>query len=144
MYISSDWLGPLEDALLKTERKHSGSISMLSDIFNDPHDLVRCYVEPHCRHEDHSDNAGKSDFSTFDAVNLFMGDGVDESIQGGNQTLIIVHRPQTRSLVVCLFEKYGPLKDDYSLMEAVSLQWLIQENQRAQKGGRLLLIRLRK
>lgn len=135
MYISSDWLGPLEVALLKTERKHSGSVSMLSDIFNDPHDLVRCYVEPHCRHEDHSDNAGKSDFSTFDAVNLFMGDGVDESIQGGNQTLIIVHRPQTRSLVVCLFEKYGPLKDDYGRMGAVSLQWLIQENQRAQKGG---------
>ena len=125
MYISSDWLGPLEDALLKTERKHSGSISMLSDIFNDPHDLVRCYVEPHCRHEDHSDNAG----------NLFMGDGVDESIQGGNQTLIIVHQPQTRSLVVCLFEKYGPLKDDYGLMGAVFLQWLIQENQRVQKGG---------
>ena len=135
MYISSDWLGPLEDALLKTERKHSGSISMLSDIFSDPHDLVRCYVEPHCRYEDHSDNAGKSDFSTFDAVNLFMGDGVDESIQVGNQTLIIVHRPQTRSLVVCLFEKYGPLKDDYGLMGAVFLHWLIQENQRVQKGG---------
>ena len=135
MYISSDWLGPLEDAPLKTERKHSGSISMLSDIFNDPHDLVRCSVEPHCRHEDHSDNAGKSDFSTFDAVNLFMGDGVDESIQGGNQMLIIVHRPQMLSLIVYLFEKYGPLKDEYSIMEAVSLQWLIQENERAQKGG---------
>ena len=135
MYISLDWLGPLEDARLKTERKHSGSISMLSDIFNDPHELSRCYVEPHCRYEGHFDNAGKSAFSAFDAVNLFMGDGVDESIQGGNQMLIIVHRPQTLSLIVCLFEKYGPLKDEYSIMEAVSLQWLIQENERAQKGG---------
>ena len=135
MYISSDWLGPLEDALLKTERKHSGSVSMLSDIFNDPHELVRCYVEPHCRYEDHFDNAGKSACSAFDAVNLFIGDGVDESIQGGNQMLIIVHRPQMLSLIVYLFEKYGPLKDEYRIMEAVSLQWLIQENERAQKGG---------
>lgn len=77
MYISADWLGPLEDALLKAERKHSGSISMLSDLFNDPHELVRCYVEPHCRYQDHFDNAGKSACSAFDAVNLFMGDGVD-------------------------------------------------------------------
>ena len=120
---------------MKTERKHSVSISMLSDIFNDPHELFCCYVEPHCRYEGHFDNAGKSAFSAFDAVNLFMGDGVDESIQCGNQMLIIVHRPQTLSLIVCLFEKYGPLKDEYSIMEAVSLQWLIQENERAQKGG---------
>ena len=134
MYISSDWLGPLEDALLKKERKHSGSISMLNDIFNDRHDLVRCYVAQHFRYEDHFDNAGKSAFSAFDAVNLFMGDEVDESIQGGNQTFIIVQRPQTLSLLVCIFEKCGPLKDEYSPMEAVSLQWLIQENQRAQKG----------
>ncbi len=89
MYISADWLGLLEDALLKAERKHSGSISMLSDIFNDPHELVRCYVEPHCRYNDHFDNAGKAACSAFDAINLFMGDGVDESIQGGNQMLIL-------------------------------------------------------
>jgi len=298
MYISADWLGPLEDALLKAERKHSGSISMLSDLFNDPHELVRCYVEPHCRYEDHFDNAGKSASSAFDAVNLFMGDGVDESIQGGNQMLILgnsgsgktsllsilrlaqvlnyrdsnlrcellrlgldtldkiasisnpsetvllldgldedreaqssarqrlldlweashgfkrvflacenryffqnvsdqssgdkggkvgdfdcptmglldfdadqveryldtrfpkqwrqkllkggdreaaakqvmnlgvlKHRPQALSLIGYLFENEGPLKDEYSLMEAVSVQWLIEENERAQKGG---------
>ena len=135
MHISSDWLGPLEDTLLKLERKHTGSISMLSDIFNDPHYLVFCYVEPHCRYADHFDNARKSAFSAFDAVNLFMGDGVDESIQGENQTLIIVHRPQRLSLVICLLENYGPLKDEYSVMEAVSLQCLIQENERELKGG---------
>lgn len=89
MYISSDWLGPLEDTLLKAERKHPGSITMMSDSFNDPLELVRCYVEPHCRYQDHFDNAGKAACSAFDATNLFMGDGVDESIRGGNQMLLL-------------------------------------------------------
>lgn len=77
MYISAEWLGPLEDALLKAERKHSGSNSMLSEIFNDLHELVRCHIGPHCRYQDHFDNPGKAACSAFEAINLFMGDGVD-------------------------------------------------------------------
>ncbi len=89
MYIAKEWLGPLEDALLKAERKHPGSITMLSDSFNDPLELARCYIEPHCRYQDHFENAGKVACSAFDAINLFMGDGVDSSILGGNQMLLL-------------------------------------------------------
>ena len=61
MYISSDWLGPLEDALLKTERKHSGSIRMLSDIFNYPHELVYRYGDNERVFGQHSWYSGNSD-----------------------------------------------------------------------------------
>ncbi len=47
---------------------------------------------------------------------------------------VLKHRPQALSLIGYLFENEGPLKDEYSLMEAVSVQWLIEENERAQKG----------
>ncbi len=89
MYISADWLAPLGEALWKAEKTHPGSIRMLSDSLNDPHELVRCYIEPKCRYEDHMGNSGKSSCSAFDAINLFMGDGVDASIQGGNQMLVL-------------------------------------------------------
>lgn len=89
MYISADWLTPLSEALWKAEKKHPGSIRMMSDSFNDPHELVRCYIEPNCRYEDHMGNAGKSSCAAFDAINLFMDQGVDESIQGGNQMLVL-------------------------------------------------------
>jgi len=92
MYIASDWLEPLGNTLWNAEMNHPGSISMLSDIFNDPIELVRCYIEPKCRYQDHTGNTGntgKSACSAFDAVNLFMGDGVDASIKGGNQLIVL-------------------------------------------------------
>ena len=39
MYIASDWLEPLGDTLWNAGKNHPGSISMLSDIFNDPIEL---------------------------------------------------------------------------------------------------------
>ena len=52
MYIASDRLEPLGDTLWNAEKNHPGSISMLSDIYNDPIELVRCYIEPNCRYQD--------------------------------------------------------------------------------------------
>ncbi len=89
MYIASDRLEPQGDTLWNAEKNHPGSISMLSDIFNDPIELVRCYIEPNCRYQDHTGNTGKSACSAFDAINLFMGDGIDPSIKGGNQLLVL-------------------------------------------------------
>lgn len=89
MYIVSDWLDSLGDALWSAEKNHPGSIRMLSDIFNDPIELVRCYIEPNCRYQDHTGNSGKAACSAFDAINLFMGEGVDLSIKGGHQLLVL-------------------------------------------------------
>ena len=89
MYIASDWLEPLGDALWNAEKSHPGSISMLSDIFNDPIELVRCYIEPNCRYQDHTGHTGESACSAFDAINHFMGDGLDASVKGGNQLVVL-------------------------------------------------------
>jgi len=58
MYIASDWLEPLGDALWSAKKNHPGSVSMLSDISNNPIELVRCYIEPNCRYQVHTGNTG--------------------------------------------------------------------------------------
>ncbi len=89
MYIASDWLDSPGDALWNARKNHPGLVSMLGYIFNDPIELVSCYIEPNCRCQDRTGNTGKSARSAFDAISPLMGDGVDASIKGGIQLLVM-------------------------------------------------------
>ena len=81
MYIASDWLKPLGDALWSAEKNHPGSVTMPSDIFNDPIELVRRYIEPNWRYQDHTGNSSQSACSAFEAINLLIEKGADDAIR---------------------------------------------------------------
>jgi hypothetical protein len=85
MCTASYWLESLGDALWNAEKNHPGSISMLSEIFNDPIELVRRYIEPNCRYQDHR---GNSACSAFEAINLFIEEGAGDTSKGRNQLLV--------------------------------------------------------
>ncbi len=88
-YISDEWLKPLGEAFRKAQKNDADWAGEMSDCFGDPKALLECYLEPNCRYQDHVGNTGKTSCGAFDAINLFMGDGVDPSIKGGNQMLIL-------------------------------------------------------
>ena len=88
-FIRAEWLKPMEDAFVKRRKKRNLPVFGVGVGIEDLQELIRCYIEPLCRYQDHVGNAGKTSCSAFDAINLFMGEGVDPNVQGGNQMLVL-------------------------------------------------------
>lgn len=88
-FIRTEWLKPMEDAFVKRRKKRNLPVFGVGVGIEDLQELIRCYIEPLCRYQDHVGNAGKTSCSAFDAINLFMGEGVDPNVQGGNQMLVL-------------------------------------------------------
>ena len=84
-YISSDWLRPLEESFVKGRKKRRLPLIDVGIDLDDMQRLLATYVEPLCRYRDHVGNSGKSSCSAFDAINLFLGEGIDATRRGGNQ-----------------------------------------------------------
>ncbi len=88
-YISAEWLKPIEESLRKSRKRGASQGSQIDAILRDPESFLRNYVEPRCRYKDHTDNNGKEPCLAFDAINLFLGNGVDPSKAGGRQMLVL-------------------------------------------------------
>ncbi len=88
-YISAEWLKPLEESLRKSKKQGVSQGTEISSFLRDPESFLRHYVEPRCRYHDHTGNEGQAPCLAFDAINLFLGNGVDPSKLGGRQMLVL-------------------------------------------------------
>lgn len=88
-YISSEWLRPLEEAFAKGRKKRRLPLIDVELDLDDIQRLLATYVEPLCRYRDHFGNSGKTSCVAFDAINLFLGDGIDADRRGGNQLWVL-------------------------------------------------------
>jgi formylglycine-generating enzyme required for sulfatase activity len=88
-YISTKWLKPMEEAFVKGRKTRTLPLFNVGVGIDDLQEFLRCYVPPLCRYQDHVGNSGKASCLVFDAINLFMGTGVDGTVQGGNQMLVV-------------------------------------------------------
>ncbi len=130
-YISSDSLRTLEETFMKErKRKQSPLIEVGLDL-DEIEQLLARYVEPLCRYHDHGGNLGKSSCAAFDAINLYLGEGVDSSRRGGNQMWILGDHGIGKSSLLRLLKvvcelKYrsGALRFQYSILGPDSLDVL--------------------
>ncbi|MGK0238872.1 MAG: sulfatase activating formylglycine-generating enzyme [Candidatus Pelagisphaera sp.] len=88
-YISTEWLKPMEEVFVKGRKTRTLPFFDVGVGIDDLQELLRCYVQPLCRYQDHVGNTGKTSCLAFDAVNLFMGAGIDAELRGGNQMLVL-------------------------------------------------------
>lgn len=79
----------MEEAFVKGRKTRTLPLFDVGVGIDDLQELLRCYVPPLCRYQDHVGNTGKTSCLVFDAINLFMGTGVDDTVQGGNQMLVL-------------------------------------------------------
>jgi|ETNmetMinimDraft_22_1059887.scaffolds.fasta_scaffold00059_20 hypothetical protein len=128
-YISSEWLRPLEEAFAKGRKKRRLPLIEVGLDLDDIQRLLATYVEPLCRYRDHFGNSGKTSCAAFDAINLFLGDGIDADRRGGNQLWVLGDQGVGKSTLLQLLKiayeleyRTGPLQFEYMSLDSRSIE----------------------
>jgi len=54
-YLSTKWLGPLFKKLNEIQHKRADELTIPGNVFGDPYELAKCYIEPDCSHVNPAD-----------------------------------------------------------------------------------------
>ncbi|MCP4698134.1 MAG: effector protein PipB, partial [Gammaproteobacteria bacterium] len=92
-FISTDWLKPLLKKLLVLHDQRNREIIEIADIFSDPVQLAKYYVQPKCQHHnpadsDEDDVRSEIDIPIFNILNKFMDKEV--TVRDGRHQMFIL------------------------------------------------------
>ncbi|HRY16530.1 MAG TPA: effector protein PipB, partial [Candidatus Competibacteraceae bacterium] len=93
-FVSMDWIKPLAKKLKVIRDDRVEEINRIADMFGDPNELARFYVEPNCQHHNpadyHEDEASISYVKApiFTTINKFLNKEV--AIRDGRTQLFIL------------------------------------------------------
>lgn len=93
-FFSPKLIKPLVEKLVTLKRDREKDIHDLGDLFGDPEELARCYIEPNCQHvnpanEDEDEPNSVVESPVFKTVNAFLSGTFSVAEDGRNQMFVL-------------------------------------------------------
>jgi uncharacterized protein YjbI with pentapeptide repeats len=92
-FFSAKWIKPLFERLIQIRESREREIRHIGDVFGDPEELAKYYIEPYCQHinpanEDEDEPSSVVVSPVFKTINKFLGG--DFSVRGDGRSQLFV------------------------------------------------------
>ncbi len=93
-YFSSKWIKPLFEKLVKIRVSREREIRHIGDVFGDPEELAKYYIEPYCQHinpanEDEDEPSSVVVSPVFKTINKFLSGNFSVRGDGRSQLFVL-------------------------------------------------------